>query len=368
MDPISYFQCMKEECGLVADLLAERKFRCPDCQSLFDVRHKIAKRYPWQWQDEFDRLLTSNSSASDVWRFKRWIMPGLADRNIVSLGEGKVPIVPAGKRLREWIGGDLDLWLMLEGKGPTGAFKDFGMTVLVSLAKAAGIKHIACISTGDTSASLAAYCAAAGITCTVILPAGKVTDEQILQVKLFGAKVILVPGSFDDCIPILNALVSQYGVYPGNSLNPARIEGHQATVFLAAQFFGWQLPDWFVVMVGNGSNGSSVGKALRFMKSQGFKVPTKILGCQSTAAQPLYRSWLRAGGSQATKEAWTAAYRPMKVRDTIATAARIANPVSWQKIVREITASGGAMALASEPALYKAVEVCASDGHFVCPQ
>jgi len=366
MKVMSFLQCMA--CGYQADLLLERHFRCPECNSLFDVCHNIKHQEAWRWQDAFDRMLVSPMSVSGVWRFKPWIMPGLASRDVVTLGEGNVPIVPAGKKLCDWIGGELDLWLMLEGKGPTGSFKDFGMSVLVSVAKAAGINHLACISTGDTSAALAAYCAAAGIACTVILPLGKITDEQILQVKMFGATVILVPGSFDDCIPILNVLVSEYGVYPGNSLNPARIEGHQATVFLAAQFFGWQLPDWFVVPVGNGSNCSSIGKALRLMASQGFKVPTHILGCQSTAAAPLYRSWVRAGGPQATKELWQAAYRPVKVRSTIATAARIGNPVSWQKVVREVMSSHGAMALARESELRRAVEVCAHDGHFVCPQ
>ena len=362
----SCLRCMT--CGYETDLLPERKFHCPKCQGLFDVKHDIPTRAAWCWQDEFDRKTQRYVFPSGVWRFQPWIMPDLSPNDIVSLGEGIVPIVRAGRNLSAWIGSDIDLWLILEGKGPTGSFKDFGMTVLVSVAKAAGIKQIACISTGDTSASLAAYCAAAGIGCAVILPQGQITPEQILQVKMFGAKVDLVPGSFDDCIPILEGLVSHHGVYPGNSLNPVRIEGHQATVFLAAQFFDWQLPDWFVAPVGNGSNCSSIGKALRLMRSQCFDVPTRILGCQTDAANSLYWSWVEAGGFEATEESWQKAFRPVKVGETIATAVRIGNPVSGCKVRREIVASRGAMANASELELTKAVKLCALDGHFVCPQ
>ncbi|OQA02678.1 MAG: Threonine synthase [bacterium ADurb.Bin400] len=185
---------------------------------------------------------------------------------------------------------------------------------------------------------------------------------------MFGAKVILVPGSFDDCIPILNGLVSDYGVYPGNSLNPARIEGHQATVFLAAKFFGWEFPEWFIVPVGNGSNCSSIGKALRLMKSQGFNASSRILGCQSKAANPIWQSWIKSGGQTCTRNSWQLAYTPVTVGETIATAARIGNPVSKDKVIREITYSNGAMAEASEFELAEAVLVCSKDGHFVCPQ
>src|SRR5262249_16795013 len=145
-------------------------------------------------------------------------------------------------------------WLMLQGQNPTGSFKDHGMTVLVSVAKAIGIKTIVCASTGDTSASAAAYARAAGMACVGFLPKGGVTDEQIAQLYAYDAKIVFVPGTFDDCMKIVENLVAAGRAFPANSINPTRIEGHMSTVFLATQFFAWTFPDWFVVPVGNGSN------------------------------------------------------------------------------------------------------------------
>jgi threonine synthase len=362
----TFLECIN--CGFMTDLLSERKFRCPHCNNLYDVVHDIPGRSPKEWKDWFEDRHHWKKINSGVWKFKDWIMPELKNEDIVTLGEGFVPIVPAGPNLKKWVGGDIDIWLILEGKSPSGSFKDFGMTVLVSVAKAAGIKNIVCASTGDTSASLAAYCGAAGIKCVVVLPQGKITQEQVLQVKLFGATVILLPGNFDACMKVLEELVHLFGAYPGNSLNPARIEGHQATVFLTAQFFNWNFPDWFVLPIGNGSNTSSVGKALRFLKKLGFNAKSKILGCQSEAANPLYLSWLKKSEGMITEKEWLRFYSATEVGETIATAARIGDPVSYKKVIREIVASEGRMAEAIEPLLKEAVIVCAKDGYFVCPQ
>jgi len=362
----TWLECIN--CGFQTDLVTERKFRCPKCGDLFDVKHDIPKKSTSYWMRLFDARLRSEDSG--VWRFREWIMPNLPvpEKNIVSLGEGIVPIVPAGFHLKKWLGGSIEPWLILEGKSPTSSFKDFGMTVLVSVAKAAGVKAIVCASTGDTSASLAAYAGAARIQCAVIIPEGKITPEQILQAQIFGAKVITLPGPFDDCMTVLQELVADYQAYPGNSLNPTRIEGHQATVFLVAQFFKWTLPDCFVVPIGNGSNCSSIGKALHLMKSLGFKAESRILGCQSEAANPMFLSWQKAGGINTTREKWEAAFSPTKVGDTIATAMRIGNPVSYKKVIREITESRGAMVEASDDEAREAVLACAQGGHFVCPQ
>ena len=167
---------------------------------------------------------------------------------------------------------------------------------------------------------------------------------------------------------VLEELVHLFGAYPGNSLNPTRIEGHQATVFLTAQFFNWNFPDWYVVTIGNGSDVSSVGKALRFLKELGFDAKSRILGCQSEAANPLYLSWLKKSEGMITEKEWLNLYSSTEVGETIATAARIGNPVSYKKVIREIVASEGIMAEAIESLLKEAVIVCAKDGHFVCPQ
>jgi threonine synthase len=369
-------------CGYKTDLLEERKFRCPRCGDLYDIEHDFASQ--GKSLNQYSALFDSRVSAealqkqdakyhSGVWRFQEWIMPFMPEGMIVSLGEGNVPIVRAGKNLQSWIGNDIEVSIIMEGMTPTGSFKDFGGTVLMSVAKAAGIKNVCCASTGDTSAMAAAYAAAAGIQCAVILPQGKITPVQLAQPLVHGAKVILLPGDFDACMKVMQDLVTMYGVYPANSLNPARIEGHQATVFLIAQYFGWKYPEWIAVPIGNGSNCSSVGKALRLVKRFGARKTSKILGCQSEAANPLAKAWNSVMEEDrdevcAPLEKWKSSYKPIKVGETTATAARIGDPVSRDKVMREITDSEGAMQMASEHDLNEAVAICGKDGYFVCPQ
>ncbi len=369
-------------CGHKTDLLDERIFRCPRCGDLYDIEHDLtsAGKSLAQYTALFDSRVSAkalNKEAakyhSGVWRFQEWIMPFMPENKIVSLSEGNVPVVRAGKNLRNWVGDDIELYIILEGMTPTGSFKDFGGTVMMSVAKAAGIENVCCASTGDTSAMAAAYAAAAGIQCSVLLPKGKITPVQLAQPLVHGAKVILLPGDFDACMKVMQELVSKYGVYPANSLNPARIEGHQATVFLIAQHFGWDLPDWIAVPVGNGSNCSSVGKALRLLKRLGAETTSKILGCQSQAANPLALSWNSAkdqtsGDVFAAQDKWKSCYKPIIAGETTATAARIGDPVSRDKVMREITNSGGAMQIAEERDLNEAVAICGKDGYFVCPQ
>lgn len=371
----SWLSCIA--CSYKTDLLDERKFRCPKCGNLYDINHdfkRLNKSFT-NYTKLFDKrasLITRNSKdptiRSGVWRFKEWIMPYMPNDLIVTLNEGIVPIIPAGKNLKKWVG-DVELYIIMEGMTPTGSFKDFGGTVLMSIAKAAGIKTVACASTGDTSAMAAAYSTAANIKCAVLLPEGKVTAVQLAQPLVHGAKIILLPGSFDDCMRVMQELVAEHGVYPANSLNPARIEGHQTTVFQIAQFFGWELPNWIALPVGNGSNCSSVGKAMRLMENFGLKKISRILGCQSKAANPLVKSWdlTEKNGKIKLKE-WKENYKPTKVGETAATAARIGNPVSRDKVMREIVHSKGAMEVAAERDLNEAVAICGKDGYFVCPQ
>lgn len=371
----SWLSCIR--CGYRTDLLDERKFRCPKCGDLYDIDHNfdLLNKNLGDYIKVFDERVASNIYQSGnpvfrsgVWRFKEWIMPFMPDDLIVTLNEGIVPIVKAGRNLRDWVG-DVELYLIMEGMTPTGSFKDFGGTVMMSVAHAAGIRAVGCASTGDTSAMAAAYATAARIQCAVILPKGKVTAVQLAQPLVYGAKIILLPGDFDDCMQVMQELVANYGVYPANSLNPARIEGHQATVFQVAQYFDWQLPEWIVVPIGNGSNCSSIGKAMRLLERFGQKKISRILGCQSEAANPLGRSWnLAQKDGQVTLEEWKAKYEPVKVGKTAATAACIGNPVSRDKVMREIVHSCGAVQVATEHDLNEAVSVCGKDGHFVCPQ
>ena len=367
----SVLRCMR--CHAEKDLYGAKNFRC-SCGGLYDVCHK---GIPWRQAllGKFDCRATPNHLSplnnSGVWRFHEFIMPSLPCEDIVSLGEGVLPFWQAGNNLRKWIGGNLDLWIVPEGLTPTGSFKDFGGTVAISVAKKSGVKAIIVASTGDTSAMAAAYAAKAGMKCAVVLPKGKVTDVQLAQPIAHGAKVILIPGNFDECMRVVKELIEAERAFPINSINPTRIEGHQATVFLAYQFFGWEVPDAFVVPIGNGSNSSSIGKGMRLLRD--LKVVdklAKLIGVQSEAANPLASSWEEVQDEGfALPIAWSKAYKPrVDLGETTATAALIGNPVSYEKVMREICASNGAVLTARETELNEAVLVAGSDGHFVCPQ
>lgn len=381
----TWLQCIN--CGTRRDLLGERKFRCPNCNGLFEINHdfSLLGMCPGELRNLFEKraaAASSNSSPvwqrSGIWQYRELIMPFMPEEMIVTLGEGKVPIIRAGKNLLKWIGQDIDLWLILEGMTPTGSFKDYGGTVVMSVAKAAGIKVVICASTGDTSAMAAAYSAATGITCVVILPRGKVTTAQLVQALVHGAKVITLPGSFDDCMKVVERLVEDYGAYPVNSLNPSRIEGHQATVFQIAQFFNWRMPDWIALPVGNGSNCSSVTKGIRLLKRLAiieggfFKNQVRILGCQSEAADPLSRSFPVDASLHKTRGdclvAWKESYQPVTVGESTATATLIGDPVSRDKVMDGVVRSGGMMTISKEADLNEAVVICGRDGIFVCPQ
>ena len=352
-------------CGHETALLAERLFKCPDCGGLYDVIHPATSL-----KINFGERFVPRSNAYDqtkgsgVWAFQELVLPGVPSKDIVSLGE-KFTIVKISGHLHEWIGGDLDLWMIAEGISPSGSFKDYGMTVLATLAKLAGASAIMCASTGDTSAAAAAYAAAAGLQCVVLLPKGQVSAAQLVQPLAYGATVIEVPGDFDACMRILQELVANYGVYPANSLNPARIEGHQSTVFNAWLRFGRKLPEWFVVPLGNGSNTSSVGKGLRALGGT-----AKILSVQPEHAAPLADSFARAGGwnGNLNPERWTEEYSPVQAGQTIATAAKIGNPVSFQKVMREIEYHGGGVTSVSDALAREAMFAAGASGHMVCPQ
>lgn len=376
----TWLQCIG--CGHKADLLGERKFRCPKCNDLFEVKHNygflLSYPPPWSLKNFYDNRAKKPNHRdpawlrSGIWFFKELVMPHLPEEYIVTLGEGNSPIVEAGKHLRDWLRHD-NVWLMLKGVNPSGAFKDDGMTVAISTANAAGIKDTACASTGDTSASGGVYSAAAGMKSTVVLPRNFITSAQMVQPQNSGARIITVPGTFDDCNKIVEKLADMGLVYTINSRNPTRIAGHMATVFQLAQFFEWKMEGWVAAPVGNGSNSSSVAEGLRVARDV-LKINVSnchILGCQSAAANPLARSWntsyLHTDNNKAL-QTWRTVYLPIKTGETTATAAKIGAPVSREKVMRGIVEFRGAMETVGEEDLNEAVDVCGLDGHFVCPQ
>ncbi len=372
----SWLKCIG--CGYKTSLEKERVFNCPKCGNIFDVQHKFEHRSASEWIKLFNsRVGKINNPGplynSGVWRFKEWIMPHLPEEFIVSRHEGNAPILPAGRKLKKWIGGDLDLWIIFEGINPSGSFKDQGMTVLVSIAKAVGSEFIVCSSTGDTSAAAALYASIAQIPCVVFLPGDKnsrVTEVQIYQPRLHGAKTVILPGVFDDGMKTVEELVKKSG-YLANSKNPTRIEGHQSTVFLIAQHFNWNLSHITIAApIGNGSNLSSLGKGLATMARHDFYInSTRLLGCQVKGANPLTSSW--EGFNHSSINEWENHYKPIpakKLAVTASTAARIGNPVSRKKVMRSIISTTGSMVTVSEEEQNTAVKIAGLDGDNVCPQ
>ncbi len=262
----SWFECVRG-CGRrysIFDVI----YRCEDCGGLLDVEHDIdalRTRSAAQWKDLFEgRTRTTEwPYGSGVWGKKEWVCPQLDNDNVVSMYEGHTNCYWAdrlGKQL-----GLSELWVKLCGNSHTGSFKDLGMTVLISVVKqmiANGqpIRAVACASTGDTSAALAAYGAAAGIPTVVLLPKGKVSTAQLIQPIANGALVLALDTDFDGCMQVVRRITQDPTVYLANSMNALRMEGQKTVAFELVQQFDWQVPDWIVIPVGNLGNVSALGK------------------------------------------------------------------------------------------------------------
>jgi threonine synthase len=321
-------------------------YRCEDCGGLLDVEHDIQAlkdRTPDDWKRDFDGRTRSHvwPYGSGVWGKKEWVCPQVDDDNIVSMYEGHTNTFWA-QRLGEEIGLP-DLWIKLSGNSHTGSFKDLGMTVLVSVVKqmisdGAPIKAVACASTGDTSAAVAAYAAAAGIPAIVLLPRGKVSVEQLIQPIANGARVLSLDTDFDGCMKIVKELTGDPSIYLANSMNSLRMEGQKTVGIEIVQQFDWEVPDWIVIPSGNLGNVSALGKGLSMMKELGLidRLP-RIACAQAEKANPLYLSY-----QTDFKE-----FKPVTAQSTLASAIQIGNPVSYERAVKTLGVFNGVVEQAS---------------------
>lgn len=245
----SWLQCFRG-CGRrysVYDVV----YRCEECGGLLDVQHDLGAlkgRSGTVWRTLFEERTRSveGSYASGVWSKKEWVCPQLGPENVVTLGEGNTPLLRA-RGLEQELGLDR-LWLKLCGNSHTGSFKDLGMTVLVSvvrqmIADGREIRAVVCASTGDTSAALAAYCAASGIPAIVLLPRDKVSTAQLAQPVANGALVLALDTDFDGCMHLVQELAEDKTIYLANSINPLRIEGQKTVSMEIVQQLGWEVPD-----------------------------------------------------------------------------------------------------------------------------
>jgi len=340
-------------------------YHCPLCGNLLEVVHDfgaLRDRSAAEWKALFDSRYkrTSWPYGSSVWGKKEWVAPTIRDENVVSMDEGGTNLFWA-ERFGADVGLD-DLWVKQCGNSHTGSFKDLGMTVLVSavkqmIADGRSVRAVGCASTGDTSAALAAYAAAAGIPAIVVLPRGKVTAAQLVQPRANGAQVLALDTDFDGCMAIIQRLAVEEGLYLANSMNSLRLEGQKTVAIEIVQQFDWDVPDVVVIPGGNLGNVSAVHAGFEMMRDLGLtsRVP-RLVVAQAEAANPLYR---------ASRNGWR--FEPMAARATHASAIQIGNPVSIRKAIRALERCDGLVEQASETELADAASRGDRTGMYNCP-
>lgn len=320
-----------ETCGTVVSA-SDASTQCANCGGLFALSYDPPAARGPALKKIFDTRLGGRSNspeASGVWRFRELVLPDVSDAEIVTQPEGNTPLVRRA-RVAEWCGID-SINLKLEGANPTGSFKDRGMTVAVTEARRLAAPAVACASTGNTSASLAAYAALAGVPALVLVPNGQVSLGKLSQTIAYGARTLLVRGDFDDCLRLARAAADKLGVYLVNSINPYRISGQKTIVLEMLQQLDWRAPDWIVFPAGNLGNTSAFGAALREAKELGLIDRTpRLAAVQAAGAAPFAASFRDDFRERHTVRA-----------ETVATAIRIGDPASYDRAVRAIRETNG---------------------------
>ncbi len=337
--------------------LAERIYVCPGCGGLLDIEQDLDRFNAAElldlWNDRKSSL--AEIDRSGVWRFRE-ILPFGSDVAPVTLGEGNTPLYKA-PRSASYCGID-SLLLKHQGANPTGSFKDTGMTVAVTQAQSMGARLVACASTGNTAASLAAYAARTDLLCAIMVPAGQVSRAKLAQALDYGAKVLEIEGNFDSCMRDILSLSEDGVLYLVNSINPFRIEGQKTVAFELAEQLGWRVPDHIVVPGGNLGNSSAFGKGFRELLALGLvdRMP-RITVVQATGAAPFAR-YYDARKHGATDPKFVADPEP----HTLASAIKIGAPVSWKKAWRAVDETEGKVLTVTEQEIADAKAVIGRDG------
>ncbi len=346
--------------------LTEVIYRCKNCDGLLKVNHDLdvlKQRSADDWKTLFEQryMRTQYPYGSGVWGKKELVCPIVDDNNIISMYEGGTNLFWA-ERFGEQLGLP-DLWIKQCGNSHTGSFKDLGMTVLVSMVNqiisdGGNIRAVMCASTGDTSASLAAYTSAAGIPAIILLPKEKVTREQLIQPIANGALTLSLETDFDGCMDIVQKLAARNDFYLANSINSLRIEGQKTISIEIVQQFDWDVPDWIIIPGGNLGNVSALGLGFLMMKQLGIidRLP-RIACAQAERANPLYRSY-KTGFTE---------FKAITAQSTQATAIQIGNPVSIHRAIRVLKQFDGIVDQASEVELADAAARADRTGLFNCP-
>lgn len=332
---VTILRCI--ECGAV-DIHKTNNFRCDACGDLLEIAParstQDAERLKSLWLSR--RTSFTRGDQSGVWRFRE-LLPAVDEKHVITLREGNTPLYDLPKCARA-IRVDR-LLAKHQGMNPTGSFKDTGMTVAASAAKHAGFRWVACASTGNTSASVAAYAAHGGMRSLVLVPSGKVTWGKLSQALDYGALTCELRTDFDGCVRVLNEVIEKAQVYLLNSVNPWRIEGQKTAAIELMEQLQWNPPDHVIVPGGNLGNSSAIGKAFLEMREVGLiaAVP-RISVIQAEGANAFVRTVREEGGKKLV---------PVKA-ETMASAIRIGNPASWKKAVRVVQATLGTVEEVSE--------------------
>ena len=344
-----------QRCASCGDEIPETDMhaRCPRCQGLLEVRHPAPATTGAALRALFDdRRGGANHRgpySSGVWRFRELVLPTAADC-ILTYPEGNTPLL-ARPAVSAWAGAR-ELLLKHEGHNPTGSFKDRGMTVGVTQARRIGATAVACASTGNTGASLAAYAALAGLPALVIVPKGKVAVGKLAQALAYGARTLVMRGNFDRCLELVDAASERLGVYLLNSINPFRLEGQKTIVFELLQQLDWEPPDWIVVPAGNLGNTAAFGKALGEAHALELisRLP-RLAAVQAAGAAPFAASF---------REGFARRHRVEP--HTVATAINIGNPASYDRAVRAIRETDGVVTAVSDDEILEAKAVVDAAG------
>jgi threonine synthase len=332
-------RCIKESCGTHFGI-EEVLYNCPRCSGLLEVFYPGPFAPAGELKQTFRNRRLSNVplEQSGVWRYRE-LFPFLDDMaHVVTLREGNTPLLDGP--IAAAYGGLDRLTFKHQGFNPTGSFKDNGMTCGVAQARRLKMTRVACVSTGNTSASMAAYAAAAGLEPLIFLPHGNISFGKLAQALEYGARTFEVEANFDEILALVRVLAGRLGIYMLNSMNPFRIEGQKSIVIEMMDQRDWHAPDWIVLPGGNLGNTSAFGKALRELHALGFIQKMPRLGVvQAEGSAPFYEFSQRHGEG---------AFQAIANPETLATAIRIGDPVSWPKAWHEVQVSNGVVEKVSE--------------------
>lgn len=347
----AFLTCFEPRCRARSNI-TDVLYNCPECGALLEATYEHELPSPAElkrlWRER--RMSNQPLDQSGVWRYRE-LIPFLDNYDsVITLREGNTPLLQS--RIAAEYGGLDSITFKHQGFNPTGSFKDNGMTCGAAQARRLGMQRVACVSTGNTSASMAAYASAGGLQPIIFIPHGNISYGKLAQALEYGARTLQVEANFDQILALVRTLAERLGIYLLNSVNPFRIEGQKSIVIEMMDQRDWVAPDWIVLPGGNLGNTSAFGKALRELCAAGLidRMP-RLAVIQAEGAAPFYSMVSKRSG-----------YRAVEHPLTLATAIKIGDPVSWPKALSEVTRTNGVVESVTEQEIADAKAVIGRSG------